>query len=311
MRSVCEWDISDLQQLIDDGVQESLTLDYKRSAALNRLNPSRNELSKDVAAFANSAGGMIIYGISENSNLPEALDDGSDVATISREWIEQSINSTIQPRIQNIVIQPIEISVGKYAYVIDIPQASTFAPHQSGDKKYYRRFNFTSVPMEDYEIRDVMRRQSFGQPVITVNYKKDPSFPDNPERGLINFWGTNSSLQPVYHLGLTALIDNSMDPLDSFRGHIQADLGGMLSVGEEYISVSKFRFAMTPSNNLPLFKEQNFKLISVPVTTEIGKVYHIAFDAGSPGFRQGKALTFVRNEMGTVWNEYPTELADL
>lgn len=30
--------------------------------------------------------------------------------------------------------------------------------HQARDLRYYRRYNFESVPMADYEIRDVMNR---------------------------------------------------------------------------------------------------------------------------------------------------------
>jgi hypothetical protein len=48
--------------------------------------------------------------------------------------------------------------VGSHAYVIDIPAAIARAPHQASDNKYYKRQNFQSVPMEDYEIRDVFRR---------------------------------------------------------------------------------------------------------------------------------------------------------
>jgi predicted HTH transcriptional regulator len=55
----------DLQRLIDDEIQESLTLDYKASPALAKDSKSRDELCKDVSAFANSAGGQIIYGIEE------------------------------------------------------------------------------------------------------------------------------------------------------------------------------------------------------------------------------------------------------
>jgi len=52
--------------LIRDEVQESLTLDYKRSSALGKWNTERNNLSKDISAFANSEGGMLIYGMEEN-----------------------------------------------------------------------------------------------------------------------------------------------------------------------------------------------------------------------------------------------------
>jgi hypothetical protein len=39
---------ADLQRLVDDNIQESLTLDYKDSAALAKDDRSRNELCKDV-----------------------------------------------------------------------------------------------------------------------------------------------------------------------------------------------------------------------------------------------------------------------
>jgi hypothetical protein len=47
----------DSQRLVADQVKESLTLDYKASPALGRTDGQRNELCKDVTAFANSAGG--------------------------------------------------------------------------------------------------------------------------------------------------------------------------------------------------------------------------------------------------------------
>ncbi len=52
--------------LIRDEAQESLTLDYKRSSALGKWNTERNNLSKDISAFANSEGGMLICGMEEN-----------------------------------------------------------------------------------------------------------------------------------------------------------------------------------------------------------------------------------------------------
>ncbi len=128
---------ADLQRLVDDDIPESLTLDYKASPALAKDGSSRNELCKDVSAFANSAGGQIIYGIVEKKDdKPARVDEGSD---IPREWIEQIIGSNIQPRIGGIVITPIDAGNSRNAFVITIPASST--AHQAPDKKYYRRFN--------------------------------------------------------------------------------------------------------------------------------------------------------------------------
>jgi predicted HTH transcriptional regulator len=87
--------LADLQKLISDGIAESLTLDYKASPSLGKDSKQRDELCKDVTAFANSAGGQIVYGLEENKNLPIKLDDGAD-PSITKEWIEQVIDSRVQ-----------------------------------------------------------------------------------------------------------------------------------------------------------------------------------------------------------------------
>ena len=161
MRPVAEWDESDLQALIRDEVQESLTLDYKRSAALGKGDKERNNLSKDVSAFANSEGGMLIYGMEENGHVATAIDAGVDRAKLTKEWLESVSKTTIHPVVDRMLIKQVPLpSKGQnaVAYLLDIEQATSRAPHQAFDHRYYKRFNFESTPMEDYEVRDLMRR---------------------------------------------------------------------------------------------------------------------------------------------------------
>src|SRR5690348_11956931 len=88
---------ADLERLIQDSIQESLTLDYKSSAALGKDSKLRDELCKYVSALANSAGGQIIYGIDEKDQTPFRIDEVA--LGITREWIEHVIDSNVQPRI--------------------------------------------------------------------------------------------------------------------------------------------------------------------------------------------------------------------
>lgn len=159
------WTLQKINQFITDGVEENIHLDYKGSGSLSKQDAKKAEISKDVSAFANSDGGTIIYGIAEfneaeKRHLPEKLDP-IDGTQFTKEWLEQVINSSISPRITNVIITPIQIgdpAQNKVIYVVDIPKGMT--AHQAKDKRYYRRFNFESQMMEDWEIKDIINRQT-------------------------------------------------------------------------------------------------------------------------------------------------------
>jgi predicted HTH transcriptional regulator len=161
MKDANDWDQAYLLELIKVGEQESLTLDYKASAALAKNDKTRQDLSKDVSAFANSAGGFLLYGMLEDKHVPTSIDIGLERNVITKEWLESVIKSVIQPVVDELVIKQIDLpskGAGKVAYVVQVPQATSRAPHQAQDYRYYKRFNFESTPMEDYEVRDLMRR---------------------------------------------------------------------------------------------------------------------------------------------------------
>jgi Putative DNA-binding domain len=155
---------AELSQMITNQIEENLHLDYKGAGSLAATDGKKKEIAKDISAFANSDGGIVIYGMLEHndkakSHLPEKLDP-IDRTVISKEWLEQVINSNIQPKIIGLTIHPIPLASAAHhvAYVVKIPKSNT--AHQASDKKYYKRYNFESVAMEDYEIKDILNRLS-------------------------------------------------------------------------------------------------------------------------------------------------------
>jgi hypothetical protein len=60
------WNEAEIQRYIDDEEEESLTLDYKAADALAKSDGKKTEITKDVSAIANSAGGTIVYGLKEH-----------------------------------------------------------------------------------------------------------------------------------------------------------------------------------------------------------------------------------------------------
>jgi hypothetical protein len=220
MRDAWEWKEEDVEALVRDRIQESLTLDYKESKALKAKNArAKKELSKDVSSFANSAGGTIVYGVVENGHVPTAIDGGFDPAEVTREWIEQVINSTIQRRIDGIRINQIELRKtcpGRVLYVVAIPHSER-APHMASDHRYYKRFNFEAQPMEEYEVRDISNRSkgpdlalSFefkAQDVQTVEFQEDRV---TPKPLLLQLMIWNKSPVPTEYHSSDTYIDSRL-----------------------------------------------------------------------------------------------------
>lgn len=167
------YDIDYIKSLISNKSEESLNLEYKAANALDRQNNKTTEISKDVSAFANSDGGIIIYGMKEdelNRHIPKEIEPVNR-NEFSKEWLEQVINDKIKPRLTDFKIYPIEISLTEVVYLIEIQKSNT--AHQADDKRYYKRYNFQSVPMYDFEIRDILNRSK--NPKLTLAYEFDNS----------------------------------------------------------------------------------------------------------------------------------------
>ena len=159
--------VEDLELFIKKEVQESINLDYKDSRAVSKK--KRHEIAKDVSAFANSDGGILIYGITEEQYLPTKIDGGVDHTVFTREWLEEVISSNISPTIDGLLINQIPLTQQNSVFVVKIPK-SVRAPHQEqSSKRYYKRYNFKSQPMENYEIQDIRHRSLSISPLVNFD----------------------------------------------------------------------------------------------------------------------------------------------
>ena len=178
------WDDAMLQKLIDDGVEESLSLEYKSADSIGRQNNKTVEITKDVSSMANASGGTIVYGmkefdLSDKRHLPQSIDP-IDSSEYSKEWLEQVIGN-IRPRIASVIIHPVRLagSGNHVCYVVEIPEGTT--AYQARDFRYYRRYNFEAVPMEDYEIRLLMNRLTHPEVAVEFGYMFINREPENHE----------------------------------------------------------------------------------------------------------------------------------
>ena len=173
-----DWWARELDRMLQDQTPEDLHLDYKEQRSL--VPPGRGgnggidktkraeDISKDVSAFLNSDGGVLAYGVLESmspgdtggSPVPGGADVGFTRGEIDKETIENLITSNIQPKPSADLFQVVEVPYGSYDRLVFIVEvAAGFGDvWQAKDKRYYKRAQFKSEPMEHYEINMVRDR---------------------------------------------------------------------------------------------------------------------------------------------------------
>lgn len=276
------WEEQDIQELIQSSAQESLTREYKRCDALQKTEGKKKEISKDISAFANSAGGEIIYGVEEDKHVPTALDVGFDPHDISKEWLEQVINSTIQRRIDGIRIKEIALTrakSGKVIYAVSIPQSQS-APHMAADHRYYKRYNFESIPMEDYEVRDVSRRLS--TPDLFIEFCQDGALrPDSKQEGQLI-----SKIRPIVGNYSTApasfaILRYSVDLRIRPNPAQQSD--NTIETRSEQIKVFTNTVDWRGQLRLPIFQSSRFSLNPFPISIpRAGGPFYVFWETHAP-----------------------------
>ncbi len=298
------WDLPRLQSLIQNAVPESLHLEYKRCAALEKTDRNRNELSKDVSAMANGDGGVIVYGVVENGHVPTGLDVGYDPTDISKEWIESVILSTIHPRIDGIRIYPIQVSPpdqeGRVVYVVEIPQSAR-GPHMAANHVYYKRFNFQAQPMEDYEVRDVGNR--FRGPDLVVHGAVDnglvgvTTFAVVPiDSGhfaplKIEITVTNASPVPANYALIKLLIDSMV------QVQIEPGAPNIVSprtetspatIRDRTVLLRRWDLRLAVPGTLPIWQDESYLLATLMITLPsqpIAEPLLVGYQVSAPGMR--------------------------
>jgi len=306
-----EWVQTDLENILRDRVGESTVLDYKACEALANNDRNKLDISKDISAFANSAGGTVVFGIDERGHIPTAI-RGVDPSVTTREWIEQIINSGIQRRIDGIRINQVALDTvdpGHVAYVVNIPQ-SLRAPHMAADRRFYKRFNFQSVPMEEYEVRDVARR--FEAPDLWLEFDLWP----DPNATPIEFaeqTGFSSAVQMASNIvnrsvamaqyALISLgIDARLRPAHTI-GRLSAD-DMQLEVEDAVVQAKRYTLNWSPAGMMPIWQGVSLRLDQELLSVMFPRIpgnYYLGWHVRSPGMTEHSGLvTLVSDGLSVV-----------
>src|SRR6266571_6981376 len=264
MKNPWEWDENDLLDMVRAGTQESIELDFKESKALLNVKGQKDvryEISKDVSALANSAGGTLIYGVVEDkgTHVAASLDEGSDPTVVTKEWLQQIINSTIHRKIDGVRINQIVLtthSPGNVAYVVYVPQRMR-TPHQALDKKFYKRYGFESHAMEEYEIRDLYRRGE--TPDLRIEFEL-PKTELKKVAGTTEFepfplgaFITNDALEPANYAIITLYIDEQLDVVTAQGLNVSVIRNSSIMINDTHLPGTLIRITWAIPGKLPIF----------------------------------------------------------
>jgi hypothetical protein len=126
---------ADISSLIAEQTTEGAYLDLKRDLP-GRNDAARHEFLADVSAFANSAGGDLIYGVDEDGE-GKAVTVVAQVGNPDQEArrLLDVLMHGVQPRIPGVQVQPVTVD-GGFVLIVRVPQ-SWAGPHRVNTNQHF------------------------------------------------------------------------------------------------------------------------------------------------------------------------------
>ena len=284
--------IEELQALHINQVQESSTLEYKASPAVENTIERKREMAKDISAMANAEGGQFVYGMTEHNHQPAGLDAGINPNPFNGLWFEQVIQQNIQPPIEGLRILQIPVGGGNVATVVTVPKSRTV--HQIKDGRYYRRRNFRNDVMEDYEIREAFNRTTTPELFIKFGLADQPHHDlklpdgDNPPQTapfLVHASIGNRSKQPSFYSVVNLFADVRL------QGGPSGFKDGQTIATNTGIQISKWTKLFSIPGHFPIFAETAFSVFENPWAVSLPAAlidsqdaFLIGYSIAAPGY---------------------------
>lgn len=174
-------DLKEIDRFIEEGQEENLNLEFK-TVNFPDYNEKNNEydrknFSEIISGFANSNGGIIIWGVKAKNNSKN-----QDVAQLQKpiEQLTKFLNSlnrwegqAVTPSITGVIHEKLELfeDVG---FIKTYVPPSVNAPHMANfsGKHYYKRSGDSFYPCEHYDIADMFTRKK--SPRLRIYFRKLP-----------------------------------------------------------------------------------------------------------------------------------------
>lgn len=173
-------DINEIERFIQDGQEENSFIEFKTVVHPNYNDKNREDdkknISKTISGFANSNGGLVIWGIKakENDKKQDIATEKSPIKELTRflNTLNRLEGQATIPIVTGIIHRKIEVSED-FGFIVTYIPPSEFAPHKAnfGDKQYYKRSGDSFYACEHYDIKDMFQRKHSAKLSLKVKNK--------------------------------------------------------------------------------------------------------------------------------------------
>lgn len=173
-------DLPTLERWVKEQQQEDLHLDFKRVSGRTSLNKEdRANLSEAVAGFANSDGGLLVWGIDARKGPGEAVDGAQalvpieDVAAVLSQ-LRDNPKQVTTPVVDGVEHRIIDGLTEKTGYIATLVPPSDRGPHMASDNRYYKRNGASFHKMEHFDVADMFGRRQRSDLRLHLGYTRVP-----------------------------------------------------------------------------------------------------------------------------------------
>jgi hypothetical protein len=196
--------IASIEEYISQRQEENLQLEFKTiSRADLSSRDDRKNLASTMSAFANSGGGLIVWGVvaGKNSRGVDCANGRQEIAPLTQfiSQVTKFAGDALSPRADGIRHRAIPVD-GDSGFAVTLVPESVSGPHMAklGEDRYYKRSGDSNYKMEHYDLEDMFGRRQ--RPLLQLRLERKPVELEYPKEEL-SFSILNIGKAVARHIG--------------------------------------------------------------------------------------------------------------
>lgn len=197
-------DVAAIIQYISQRQEENLQLEFKTVGIVDLSSrDDRKNLAITMSSFANSSGGLIVWGVIAKKNA-EGIDcavDRLEIAPLPQfmSQLTRFAGDALSPRAEGVKHRAIFVNADAGFALTLVPESAS-GPHMAklGEDRYYKRSGDSNYKMEHYDLEDMFGRRQ--KPSLELHVEQKPGEAVYPQEEL-HFMIINVGRAVARHVG--------------------------------------------------------------------------------------------------------------